>query len=132
VVTDSGSAATARDRRRWRGLVVMLLAAFMDIVDTTVVLIAAPTSRTDLGASYADIQWVVAAYALALGLVLVTGGCLGDILGRKRLFLAGVAVFTAASAACALARLVVRDDGRGFPLVPVSLFRLRRSSPGCW
>jgi MFS family permease len=46
---------------------------------------------------------VVAAYALALGLVLVTGGCLGDILGRKRLFLAGVAVFTAASAACALA-----------------------------
>jgi MFS family permease len=103
VVTDPGGAATALDRRRWRGLVVMLLAAFMDIVDTTVVLIAAPTIRTDLGASYADIQWVVAAYALALGLVLVTGGRLGDILGRKRLFLAGVAVFTAASAACALA-----------------------------
>ena len=95
--------AAALDRRRWRGLVVMLLAAFMDIVDTTVVLIAAPTIRSDLGASYADIQWVVAAYALALGLVLVTGGRLGDILGRKRLFLSGVAVFTAASAACALA-----------------------------
>jgi MFS family permease len=119
VVTDSGSAATARDRRRWRGLVVMLLAAFMDIVDTTVVLIAAPTIRTDLGASYADIQWVVAAYALALGLVLVTGGCLGDILGRKRLFLAGVAVFTAASAACALApdigALIAPGPCRGRP-----------------
>ena len=61
------------------------------------------TEGYDLGASYADIQWVVAAYALALGLVLVTGGRLGDILGRKRLFLSGVAVFTAASAACALA-----------------------------
>ena len=98
---DAGTAAL--DRRRWRGLVVMLLAAFMDIVDTTVVLIAAPTIRADLGASYADVQWVVAAYALALGLVLVTGGRLGDILGRKRLFLAGVAAFTAAAAACALA-----------------------------
>jgi EmrB/QacA subfamily drug resistance transporter len=98
---DAGSAAF--ETRRWRGLVVMLLAAFMDIVDTTVVLIAAPTIRADLGTSYAAIQWVVAAYALALGLVLVTGGRLGDILGRKRLFLAGVAVFTAASAACALA-----------------------------
>jgi EmrB/QacA subfamily drug resistance transporter len=99
---DAGSAA-ASDARRWRDLVVMLLAAFMDIVDTTVVLIAAPTIRADLGTSYAAIQWVVAAYALALGLLLVTGGRLGDILGRKRLFLAGVAVFTAASAACALA-----------------------------
>jgi EmrB/QacA subfamily drug resistance transporter len=98
----AGSAA-ASDTRRWRALVVMLLAAFMDVVDTTVVLIAAPTIRADLGTSYAGIQWVVAAYALALGLVLVTGGRLGDILGRKRLFLVGVAVFTAASAACALA-----------------------------
>ncbi len=99
---DAGSAA-AVDARRWRGLMVMLLAAFMDIVDTTVVLIAAPTIRADLGASYAAIQWVVAAYALALGLLLVTGGRLGDILGRKRLFLVGVASFTVASAACALA-----------------------------
>lgn len=95
--------AAAFDARRWRGLVVMLLAAFMDIVDTTVVLIAAPTIRADLGASYAAIQWVVAVYALALGLVLVTGGRLGDILDRKRLFLVGVASFTVASAACALA-----------------------------
>jgi EmrB/QacA subfamily drug resistance transporter len=95
--------AAASDTRRWRGLVVMLLAAFMDVVDTTVVLIAAPTIRADLGASYAAIQWVVAAYALALGLLLVTGGRLGDILGRKRLFLVGVAGFTVASAACALA-----------------------------
>jgi EmrB/QacA subfamily drug resistance transporter len=93
----------ASDTRRWRALVVMLLAAFMDIVDTTVVLIAAPTIRADLEASYAAIQWVVAAYALALGLLLVTGGRLGDILGRKRLFLVGVASFTVASAACALA-----------------------------
>jgi EmrB/QacA subfamily drug resistance transporter len=100
---EGAGGAAAADARRWRGLVVMLLAAFMDIVDTTVVLIAAPTIRADLGASYAAIQWVVAAYALALGLLLVTGGRLGDILGRKRLFLVGVAGFTVASAACALA-----------------------------
>jgi MFS family permease len=100
---EDANSAAASDPLRWRGLVVMLLAAFMDIVDTTVVLIAAPAIRADLGASYAAIQWVVAAYALALGLLLVTGGRLGDILGRKRLFLAGVALFTVASAACALA-----------------------------
>jgi EmrB/QacA subfamily drug resistance transporter len=100
---EDADSTAASDARRWRGLVVMLLAAFMDIVDTTVVLIAAPAIRADLGASYAAIQWVVAAYALALGLLLVTGGRLGDILGRKRLFLAGVAGFTVASAACALA-----------------------------
>ncbi|TDD41554.1 MFS transporter [Saccharopolyspora elongata] len=99
---DSHSAATP-DPRRWAALGVALLAVFMDLVDTTIVLIAAPAMQLDLKAGYSSTQWVIAAYSLALGLGLITGGRLGDIVGRKRMFLAGVAVFTAASALCAVA-----------------------------
>ncbi|MPZ29070.1 MAG: MFS transporter [Micromonosporaceae bacterium] len=95
--------AAAPDPRRWAALAVALLAVFMDLVDITIVLIAAPAIQADLGTGYASIQWVIAAYSLALGLGLITGGRLGDILGRRRMFLAGVAGFTLASAACALA-----------------------------
>ena len=98
---DAGSVAAA-DTRRWHAPVVMLLAAFMDLAGTTVAPSAAPATRADLGASYAAIQWAVAADALALGLLLVTGGRLADILGRKRLFLPGVTGFTVASADGAL------------------------------
>lgn len=89
--------------RRWSALAVVLLAVFMDLIDITIVVVAAPAIGDDLDASYSEIQWVMAAYALSLGLLLITGGRLGDILGRKRLFLTGVALFTAASAACGLA-----------------------------
>jgi EmrB/QacA subfamily drug resistance transporter len=91
------------EQRRWAALGVILLAAFMDIVDVSIVLIAAPSIQESFGTGYSAIQWVVAAYSLALGLSLITGGRLGDIYGRKRLFLTGVAGFVAASAACALA-----------------------------
>lgn len=91
------------DPRRWKALAVVLLAVFMDLIDITIVVVAAPSIGEDLDASYASLQWVMASYALALGLLLITGGRLGDIMGRKRLFLTGVAVFTVTSAACGLA-----------------------------
>lgn len=78
------------DPRRWLGLVVVLLAAFMDFIDVTIVVIAAPVIQADLGASYAGVQWLLAGYTLPFGLLLVTGGRLGDLAGRKRMFLAGV------------------------------------------
>jgi EmrB/QacA subfamily drug resistance transporter len=88
---------------RWGSLCVLLLAAFMDLVDSTIVTVALPVIRTDLHASYEQIQWVVAAYQLAFGLLLITGGRLGDIAGRKQVFIAAVACFVAASAGCGLA-----------------------------
>lgn len=91
------------DPWRWAALGVALLAVFMDLVDITIVLIAAPAIGADLGTGYSGIQWVIAVYALALGLGLITGGRLGDIVGRKRMFLAGVAGFTVASALAAMA-----------------------------
>src|SRR5690606_18522010 len=90
-------------QRRWAALVVALLAVFMDLVDITIVLIAAPAIQADLQTSYSAIQWVLATYALALGLGLITGGRLGDIVGRKRMFLTGIAGFTVASALAAMA-----------------------------
>lgn len=94
------------DPRRWAGLMVLLLAAFMDFVDVSIVLIAAPEIQAELGATYAGIQWVLAGYTLAFGLLLVTGGRLGDMLGRRRVFLVGVAAFTASSAWCGLAQSI--------------------------
>jgi EmrB/QacA subfamily drug resistance transporter len=88
--------------RRWMALIVLLLAAVLDLVDVTIVNVAVPTIQRDLGASYEAIQWVLAGYTLAFALGLITGGRLGDILGRKRVFLAGVAGFALGSALCGL------------------------------
>jgi EmrB/QacA subfamily drug resistance transporter len=91
------------DPRRWKALGVLLFAAFMDLVDATIVNITVPSIQRDLGASYASIQWVIAGYVLAFAVVLITGGRLGDIFGRKRLFLIGTAGFTLSSLLCGLA-----------------------------
>ncbi|MER5807610.1 MFS transporter [Streptomyces sp. NPDC002033] len=97
-----GAAAPA-DRRRWLALAIVMTAAFMDLVDVTIVNIAIPSMRQDFGASTSAIQWITAGYALAFAAGLITGGRLGDIYGRKRLFLIGVAGFTAASLLCGIA-----------------------------
>lgn len=89
-------------RRKW-ALVVVLLAAFMDLLDSTIVNVAIPPIQSDIGASFAQVQWIVAAYLLSFAVLLVTGGRLGDIYGRRRLFLIGVAGFTVASTLCGLA-----------------------------
>jgi EmrB/QacA subfamily drug resistance transporter len=91
------------DPRRWLALTVLLLAAVMDLIDVSIVNIALPTIREDLDASAAALEWTVAGYALAFALGLITGGRLGDVYGRRRMFLLGVAGFTLASVLCGLA-----------------------------
>jgi EmrB/QacA subfamily drug resistance transporter len=82
----------------------VVTAAVMDLLDSTIAQVAAPTIRSELGGSYAVIEWVTAAYALAMAVGLLTGGRLGDIFGRRRMLLAGMAGFVLASAACAAAQ----------------------------
>ncbi|NUR90592.1 MAG: MFS transporter [Nonomuraea sp.] len=84
-------------------LLVVLFGSFMDLLDATIVTVAAPAIAHDLGADDAQLQWTLAGYTLALGAGLITGGRLGDQYGRKRLFLIGLAGFMTASALCALA-----------------------------
>jgi EmrB/QacA subfamily drug resistance transporter len=89
--------APAYNPRRWLALLVTLAAAFMDLVDVTVVLVALPSIERTLGAGEAALQWTMAGYTLTFALLLVTGGRLGDIAGRKRVFTTGLAGFTLAS-----------------------------------
>jgi EmrB/QacA subfamily drug resistance transporter len=88
---------------RWLGFFAVLAALIMNILDSTVVNVAAPSIRTGLGASYADLQWIAAGYTLALAVGLMTGGRLGDLFGRRTMLLTGVVGFAAASLACAAA-----------------------------
>ena len=85
-------------------LAIVLVAAFMVLLDISIVNVAIPSIQRELHATFAQVQWVIAGYALAYGVVLITGGRLGDIAGRKRMFIIGVAGFTLASALCGLAQ----------------------------
>src|SRR5499425_3831489 len=104
ILAPPAAAGEGVDPRRWLTLVVLLLAAFMNLLDVSIVNIAVPSIQRNLGASYADIQWALAGYTLAYALVLITGGRLGDAYGRKRLFLIGVTGFTIMSALCGAAQ----------------------------
>ncbi|MFF3275949.1 MFS transporter [Streptomyces chrestomyceticus] len=96
------NAANAADPRRWAALAVVLIASFMDAVDVTVVNMALPSIEGDVGASSSQMQWITGGYALAFALGLITGGRLGDLFGRKRVFLLGVAGFTVTSLVCGI------------------------------
>ena len=87
----------------WLVLVLVCLAQFMVILDATIVNVALPSIQADLGLSESNLQWIVNAYALLFGGFLLLGGRAGDLIGRKRVFLAGLVVFTCASLACGLA-----------------------------
>jgi EmrB/QacA subfamily drug resistance transporter len=89
--------------RRWAVLAIILIAECMDLLDGTIVNVAMPSIRRNLGGSNSSIQWIAGGYALAFAAMLITGARLGDIYGRRRLFILGVAGFTLASAACAAA-----------------------------
>ena len=89
--------------RRWRAFSLLAVAYFMTAVDMLIVNVALPTIGTKLHFPEADLQWVVTAYALTFGGFLLLGGRAADLLGRRRMFMAGLALFTAASLACALA-----------------------------
>ncbi|MFE7558678.1 MFS transporter [Kitasatospora sp. NPDC057500] len=97
------AAPSAGYRLRWAGLAVILAAEVMDLLDTTITGVAAPAIRQDLGGDDAQIQWITASYTLAFAVLLITGGRLGDLFGRKRLFVLGATGFTLASVLCAAA-----------------------------
>src|SRR5438132_14292151 len=90
-------------RKRWWALIVLCLGVLMIVLDTTIVNVALPSIRTDLGFSETALVWVVNAYMLTYGGFLLLGGRLGDLYGHRKLFLAGIAFFTVASLACGLA-----------------------------
>ncbi|GAB2846489.1 MFS transporter [Actinocorallia aurea] len=90
-------------RWRWIALFVILAAEVMDLLDALVTAIAAPSIRADLGGGESTVQWLGAVYTLAMAVGLITGGRLGDIFGRRRMFLLGAAGFTLGSLACGLA-----------------------------
>ncbi|MGX1108219.1 MULTISPECIES: MFS transporter [Bradyrhizobium] len=91
------------DPRRWLALPVLLTGAFLPILDFNVVNLALPAIRDNLGASPSEVQFVISAYAATYAVFLITGGRLGDLLGRRRTFLTGVAGFTIASVLCGIA-----------------------------
>jgi EmrB/QacA subfamily drug resistance transporter len=94
---------TLDNRTRWYALVVLCLGSLMIVLDTTIVNVALPSIRDDLGFSSTSLAWVVNAYLLTFGGFLLLGGRLGDLYGHRRLFLSGITLFTAASLACGLA-----------------------------
>src|SRR3954465_518148 len=88
-------------RWRWAALATLLVAEAMNLLDSTIVQVATPVIHADLGGPASSIQWFGAAYTLPFALLLITGGRLGDIAGRKRMFQIGVAGFVLASVTCA-------------------------------
>lgn len=88
---------------KWWTLLAVCLAIFMLLLDITIVNVALPEIRRDLGSSFTDLQWVVDAYALALAALLLAAGSLGDLLGRRRIFVLGILLFVLASLLCGLA-----------------------------
>jgi EmrB/QacA subfamily drug resistance transporter len=89
--------------RKWWTLIAVSVATFMLLLDITVVNVALPSIREDLGASFTDLQWVIDAYALTLAALVLTAGSLADRLGRRRVFAVGLVIFSVASLLCALA-----------------------------
>src|SRR3954454_4642367 len=87
---------------KWWTLLVVCLAIFMLLLDVTIVNVALPSIQKDLGSSFEDLQWVVDAYALALAAILLASGSLGDLLGRRSVFVIGLVVFSGASLVCGL------------------------------
>jgi EmrB/QacA subfamily drug resistance transporter len=103
--------------RKWRVLIVVCVAVFMLLLDITVVNVALPNIQEELNTSFTELQWVVDAYALTLAAMMLNAGSLGDLLGRKRVFLVAIALFTLASALCGAAQsptwLIVARGAQG-------------------
>jgi EmrB/QacA subfamily drug resistance transporter len=130
------SAADLVYRRRWLILGVVLAAECMDLIDSTVANIAAPLISRDFHASSTELQWIVGGYPLAIAVGLITGGRLGDLVGRKRMFIIGAIGFVAASTLCGvapnagvliLARLI--QGGFAAPMLPQGFGILREVFP---
>lgn len=98
----SGASRIRGLERHWWTLIAVCLATFMLLVDVTIVQVALPTIQRKLHASFSDLQWLISAYALSLSALILTSGAIADRLGRKRVFLFGLGVFSAASLICGL------------------------------
>src|ERR671918_316912 len=94
----------AEDRERWLALYVLCVGMLMIVLDATIVNVALPSIQEDLGFSQNDLAWVVNAYLIAFGGLLLLSGRIGDLIGQRRVFLVGLGVFTGASLLCALAQ----------------------------
>src|SRR3977135_1656825 len=94
----------ASDRRRWLALIVICFGQFMVVLDGTIVNVALPAMQRELRFSQADLTWVVTAYRIRFGSFLLLAGRAGDLIGRKKVFLAGVVLFTGASVLCGFAQ----------------------------
>jgi MFS family permease len=104
--TDAAPAEPLRStggRRKWWTLGAVGVGLFMIMIDNTVVNVALPTMQHDLGLSLEQLEWVVTGYALTFATFMLTGGTLADLVGRRRVFVAGLAAFTVASLLCGLA-----------------------------
>src|ERR1700744_4801145 len=101
VVTGTDQSRSAR--ARWIALVVVCMAQLMSIMDGTIVTVALPRIQLDLHFTQSSLSWVLNGYFITFGSFLLLGGRLGDLIGRRRIFLAGITLFTLASAACGLA-----------------------------
>src|SRR6201997_4671129 len=93
----SGNTIDTPDRRRWLVLAVLVLSQFMVVLDIAIVNVALPTIKTDLHFSEDSLQWVITAYSILFGGVLLLGGRMADLLGRRALFMAGLSLFTVSS-----------------------------------
>src|ERR671925_617703 len=94
------------ERSRWIALYVLCVGMLMIILDGTIVNVALPSIQEDLGFSQSSLAWVVNAYLIALGGLLLLAGRVGDLLGRRRVYLTGIALFTAASLVCGVNRAI--------------------------
>src|SRR5215217_5845873 len=92
------------DRNRWAALYVLCAGTLMIVLDATIVNVALPSIQDDLGFSPSNLAWVVNAYLIAFGGLLLLAGRAGDLLGQRRVFLVGLAIFTAASVLCAVSQ----------------------------
>ena len=100
----NASAEKVNDRRRWLALYVLCVGMLMIVLDITIVNVALPSIQDDLGFSQSNLAWVVNAYLIPFGGLLLLAGRVGDLVGQRRVFLTGLAVFTAASVLCAAAQ----------------------------
>src|SRR5580658_2610550 len=96
----STNTITSTDRSRWIALYVLCAGMLMIVLDVTIVNVALPSIQNDLGFSSTNLAWVVNAYLIAFGGLLLLAGRLGDLLGRRRVFLIGLAIFSLASVVC--------------------------------
>src|SRR6476646_8270170 len=93
----------AEENRKWWTLAAVSFALFMIMLDNTVVNVALPAIQRDLGIGVSELEWVVTGYALSFAVLMLTGGKLADMFGRRRIFLIGLAIFTVSSLFCGLA-----------------------------